>query len=284
MKKNNFAVMVSILVMLSCSAAYSEESGAMLTPGRLGIVAGGGQGGLNSDEVNEHQFIYGGVYGEVELTPGFNWRAVVQYFGNAEEKDEWYESSTSGLSNRVETYRFLTGPSFYLDWTTGDTDVSRLYWWMWNSLQVGADYEVGEGWLPVTVLSYENMFGVGPVYNFLTTSFRFGDEDYESYFLNDQFYVRITNWLAVGPQVKYVWFKQVDEDCVWGEKCDLRMVYEPAWGGQIKLTPNEQDPAWSVTVGGTSGDYVGTAWQVDFWMRLDSKDWAKLDVKNWRKK
>lgn len=282
MRKNIFAVMVSILLVLVCSAVYAaEDQGGMLTPGRLGLVVGGGQGGLNTKEVNEHQFIYAGMYGEVELTPGFNWRGTVNYFGNAEEKKEWYSSSTSGLSSRVETYRFLTGPSVSLEWTTGDSDETRLYWWLWNALQVGADYEVSEkgGWLPVTVLSYENMMGVGPVYNFLTTTFRFGDEDYQSYYLRDQFYVRITNWLAVGPQMQYVWFNQVDSNCKAGEKCDLVMVYEPAWGGQIKLTPNEQDPAWAVTVGGTSGDYVGTSWQVDFWMRLDSKDWAKFDLK-----
>ena len=243
------AIMASVFVALPAMA----ESNVNLTPGTMGFVSGGGVGGQGTDEVNDFQFIYIGGYFNPMINETVGIRGTIMYFGNFEEGEEWFSSSTSGLSSAVETYRAMIGIT-----VQGEQDG----WWAWNALQVGGDYQIGEGFLPVTVIQDELMFGSGWFYNFLVASARVGDEDYESYYLRDQAYIRLTNWLAIGPQLQYVWFYQPDDD---GEN---HMVYEPAFGGQIRFTEYTEDPRYSLTIGGTNGDYVGTSWHADVWVRF----------------
>lgn len=253
--KKVFSVIVAMLVVASFFpiSAYAESS--VNLPGMMGVVAGGGVGGQGTDEVNDYQFIYLGAYFNPMINETVGIRGTMMYFGNFEEGEEWFSSSTSGLSTAVETYRAVLG--FTLQ---GEQNG----WWAWNYLAAGVDYQIGEGFLPVTVLQEELMFGSGWFYNFLCFSARIGDEDYESYYLRDQAYARLTNWLAIGPQVQYVWFYQPDPD----NPTENQMVYEPAWGGQVRFTENAEDPRYSLTIGGTNGDYVGTTWHADVWIRF----------------
>lgn len=260
MKKFLVSAAIVFIGMFLLAPLAQAESEVAMTPGMLGFVLGGGQGGMDTDEINDYEYIYIGTYFEAPISNGWGWRFSANYYGNAEHADEWFSSSTSGISSRVQNFRFMTGPTW-----SGEANG----WWYYNYLSAGADYENGEGFLPVTVIQDEFLLGSGYLYNYLVVNARFSDEEnYESYYLRDQLFIRLTHWLAFGPQVQYVWFQQWDDEAE-----ELSMEYEPAWGGQIRFSPDEVDPDWHLTVGYTHGDFVGGSWGVDFWLKVD---WAEM--------
>jgi hypothetical protein len=242
-----------VIFTMMISATVLAESNVGLAPGNLGFLAGGGEGGQESDEVNDFQFLYIGSYYTAMLNETVGIRGTMMYFGNFEEQEEYYSSSASGLSSAVETYRPMIGLTLQGE---------QNGWWSWNHLAVGADHQEDQGWLPVTILHEELMFGSGWFYNFLCATARVGDEDYQSYYLRDQAYFKVDNWLHIGPQVQYIWFYQTDDEG------DRELVYEPAWGGQIKFTENSPEPKYSLTVGATNGNFVGMTYHVDVWIAL----------------
>jgi len=261
MKKMILTTVIIVAMLLGSTAmAAEEEENAQI---RLGISAGLGQGGIGGTEVNKYDYVYFNPYVDLPLdrwVPNLYWRIQPGVNTYAEKSSTQWDSSTSGFHKRITTIRIGTGPA--IDGTFNINGIDSEGWYS-NALLVGVDFIDSEGYAPVTVIQDDFMVGMGSFYNHLHMSARIGDENYESGFLRDQFYIRLADWVAVGPQTTYVWFNQ-DPD---GDG-DLTLVYESAFGGQIRLSENSDDPRWSVTAGATSGDFVGTAWHTDFWIRF----------------
>jgi hypothetical protein len=253
-------VILATAMLLGSTAMAAEDENSRI---RLGITAGIGQGGMEGTEVNEYDYFYVNSYVDLPLdrwVPNLYWRIQPGYNSYAEDSGTQWDSSTSGFTERFQTIRITTGPAIDGEFEIEGIDSKG---WYSNALLVGVDFIETEGYAPVTIIQDDFMIGMGSFYNHLHMSARIGDEDYESGFLRDQFYIRLAKWVAVGPQTTYVWFNQ-DPD---GDG-DLTLVYEPAFGGQVRFSENSDDPRWSVTAGATSGDFVGTAWHTDFWIRF----------------
>jgi hypothetical protein len=112
-------------------------------------------------------------------------------------------------------------------------------------------------------LSEDISFGQGLFSNEFNGTFRLGDEANRSYWMRDRMYFRLTKWLAVGPELTYSFFNQWDQ-----HDQKLHLVYEPSYGGMIKLSENADDPRFGLVVDGAYGDFVGTSWGVGFYYRF----------------
>jgi hypothetical protein len=256
MKK--FAMICGLVIMMMCLslAVQAAEESPAITQGHLGFMAGGGSGGFGSKEVNNSSNIYLGSYYETDKLAGpMAWRFTANYFNYTEKVEEDYSSSVAGHTINVNTYRFLTGPSFQADLDNG--------WWIWDCFQVGTDWEDSKGFSPPLVLQNELMFGSGFFYNFLIVNTRITDDKaYQSVYAADQMMFRLTKWLAIGPEAKYQWFRQ------WDDNGDSSFVYEPSFGGLIRLGDNRLDQRWNFSVGYTQGDFMGGSWHADFWVKF----------------
>jgi hypothetical protein len=253
------AIFATVMLLGSMAMAAEDDSAKI----KMGITTGIGQGGISSDEVNRYNYFYVNTYADLSLdrwVPNFYWRIQPGYNWYTEESDAQHHSSTTGMDEIFQTIRITTGPA--IDGTFKINGINSEGWYF-NALLVGVDLIESEGYAPVTVIQDDFMIGMDSFYNHLHMSARIGDEDYESGFLRDQFYISLAKWVAVGPQTTYVWFNQ-DPD---GDG-SLTMVYEPAFGGQVRVNENSDDPRWSVTAGATHGDFVGTSWHADFWIRF----------------
>lgn len=250
-------LMVTMVVLVSMLVIPTLGSAQQL---RLMGVAGLGQGGLGGEEVNEFDYFYSGLMAEVPLEKvgsGVSWRMSAFYNTNKEESSTEWDSSMSGFSERIETIRLTMGPT-----REGKFTYNEVEGWYSNNLSAGVDFITSEG-IQAGVVQDDFLIGMGSVYNHLHASYRFGDEEYEFVYISNSSFLRITNWFAVGPKVNYVFFNQ-DQD---GDG-EVTMVYEPSFGGQMRFSENAEDPKYSFTVGATSGNYVGSAWSMDFWLRF----------------
>jgi hypothetical protein len=254
------AIFLTVMMLGSMAMAAEDDS----TKIKMGITTGIGQGGISSDQVNTYNYFYVNTYADLPLdrwVPNLYWRIQPGYsISYTGESDNQYLSSNTGMDERFQTIRIITGPA--IDGTFKINGINSEGWYS-NALLAGLDLIEAEGYAPATVIQDDFMIGMDKFYNHLHMSARIGDEEYVSGFLRDQFYFRLDDWVAVGPQVTYVWFNQ-DHD---GDG-DLNLVYEPAFGGQFRLSENSDDPRWSITAGATHGDFVGTAWHTDFWIRF----------------
>jgi len=254
--KKIMAVFFAMFLLLPAISMAQGDGGQL----RLMGVAGLGQGGMGGEEVYKYDYFYAGSIAEVpldSLTPGLSWRFSAYYSVVQEDGDTTWDSSILGSAERFQTIRLVTGPTI-----EGGFEVNGVKGFYANNISGGVDFIIADG-IQAAVVQDDFLIGMGAVYNQLNASFRFGEDEYEFGSLTNQSYLRVTNWFALGPQFHYIWFNQ-DPD---GDG-EMSLVYEPSFGGQIKLSQNRADPDYSLTIGSTWGSYVGTAWSVDFWYRF----------------
>lgn len=255
--KRIMGLIVVFVFMLSTAALAQDLTAADNTKTvHLSAYLGGGSGGIGDDNNNRYSYAYGGmdaVYTPKELK-GFGFLGRAQYFLNS--ASEGTKIPTGALDGGVSTGRVQAG----LVYMKYDKESG---WWIYSATAGGWDFEERSGDNSGAVVSEDLSIGHGSFSNEVNSTFKLGDSEHQSDWIRDRMYFRVTKWLAVGPQISYVWFQQ------WNDKDQaLRMVYEPSFGGQLKFTEAKPDPRCGLILNGSNGDWLGTAWGVDLYYRF----------------